>query len=62
MALDPRDRRLYDRAMQYAQQRWRGSRADRDWVETLAVRNNPGATWPHLLRSRHLLEAERVPS
>jgi hypothetical protein len=55
----PRHQGLYESAMEYAQDRWGGTDADRDWVEHLAIRNNPGALWPHTLRGRYLPRGAR---
>ena len=45
--------------MEYAQDRWGGTEADRNWVERLAIKNNPGASWPHTLRGRYLQRGAR---
>ena len=55
----PRHQGLYESAMEYAQDRWGGTDADRNWVERLAIKNNPGASWPHTLRGRYLQRGAR---
>jgi hypothetical protein len=59
VATHPQHQALYESAMAYAQDVWGGTEADRHWIERLAIRNNPGATWPHMLRGRSLPRGTR---
>jgi len=59
VVLHPKARGVYETAMEYAQDRWGGTEAQRKTIEALAKKNNPGEQWPFMLRERALWKKDR---
>ena len=53
VAVHPKASRIYETAMNFAQEKWGGSEAERVHVQEAAIRNNPDAEWAKTLTERH---------
>lgn len=52
--LTPKERGIYDSALNFAGQKWGGTTEARKYIIELAMTNNPDAVWPTALRSRNI--------